>query len=49
MAPATVKMLTDSVAAFAWEEIALAENVILEDDKIDDFFEGMKNTVVELI
>ena len=38
MAPVTVKMLTDSVAAFAWKEIALPENMILEDDNVDDFF-----------
>ena len=38
MTPATVKMLTDSVATFAWKKIALAENVILEDDNVDDFF-----------
>ncbi|KXB40743.1 phosphate signaling complex protein PhoU [Amygdalobacter nucleatus] len=49
MALATVKMVTDSVDAFVRKDIALAENVILEDDIVDDFFDRMKNTVVELI
>ena len=49
MALAAVKMVTDSVDAFVRKDIALAENVILEDDIVDDFFDRMKNTVVELI
>lgn len=49
MAPAVVKMVTDSVEAFVRKDIALAENVILEYDIINNFFDRMKNTVVELI
>lgn len=49
MALAVVKMVTDSVDAFVRKDIALAENVILEDDIVDDFFDQIKNTVVELI
>ena len=48
MAEATIKMVTESVEAFVKKDIAMAEYVIGYDDVVDDFFDKVKNNLIEL-
>lgn len=49
MAKATQKMLTDSIDAFVKKDVALAEQVMLADDFVDDLFDTVKKDLIELI
>ena len=49
MARATIKMVTESVDAFVRKDTALAEQVILHDDIVDDFFEQTKTALIRWI
>jgi len=49
MATATVKMVRDSIAAFVTKDLLLAQDVIKCDDIVDDLFEEVKVTLIELM
>ncbi|MBQ9133187.1 MAG: phosphate signaling complex protein PhoU [Clostridia bacterium] len=49
MAMATIKMVTDSIDAFVKRDTALAEEVIHYDDVVDDYFDRVKNLLIELL
>lgn len=49
MARATIKMVTDSVEAYVKHDTALAERVISYDDVVDDYFDNVKNSLIEMI
>ena len=49
MAKAAMKMVTDSVDAYVRRDMALAESVIAYDDIVDNCFDRMKTTLIEMI
>lgn len=49
MAKAAIRMVTDSVDAYVRQDIELAEQVITYDDIVDEHFDKMKHTLIELI
>lgn len=49
MANATIKMVTDSVEAYVKKDIALAEQVIADDDIVDGYFDTVKNGLIKMI
>lgn len=49
MAQATVKMVTDSVAAFVGDSIPLARSVMAADDVVDGLFEQVKDEIMQMI
>ena len=49
MAEATIKMVTESVDAYVKRDIDLAEAVIAYDDVVDDYFETVKNNLINMI
>ena len=49
MARETIKMVTDSVDAFVKKDVALAEAVLGYDDVVDNYFDKMKRSIIELI
>lgn len=49
MAKEVIKMVTDSVDAYVKQDTAIAEAVIASDDIVDDFFIGIKNSLISLI
>ena len=49
MARATIEMVTCSVDAFVKKDVALAEQVIAQDDVVDDYFSRMKCGILALI
>ena len=49
MAAAAVKMVNDSVDAFVSRDLELARSVIDYDDVVDQFFEDIKNELINLI
>jgi phosphate transport system protein len=49
MAEATIKMVVESVEAFVKRDIILAEKVIAADDIVDDYFDQVKQDLIEKI
>lgn len=49
MAKATMKMVTDSVEAFVRQDQVLAEQVLAYDDVVDNLFEEVKKSLINLI
>ncbi|MBQ5615599.1 MAG: phosphate signaling complex protein PhoU [Peptococcaceae bacterium] len=49
MAQETIKMVTNSVDAFVIKDIALAQQVIEQDDIVDDYFLRVKRGIISLI
>lgn len=49
MADATIRMVSDSVEAYIRKDTALAKSAIARDDIVDDYFNKVKTTVVNLI
>lgn len=49
MAKATIQMVNQSIDAFVKKDIALAQDVIAQDDLVDAFFLEMKNLLIGMI
>lgn len=49
MAKATIRMVTDSIDAFVRADLTLARSVILYDDVVDDYFDTIKQELIQLI
>lgn len=49
MAQATVKMVTDSVAAYVSDSLPLARSVMAADDVVDGLFEQVKDEIMQMI
>ena len=49
MARATIKMVTDSIDAYTKRDIALADAVIAHDDVVDDLFDKVKSSLIDMI
>jgi len=49
MARATINMVTDSVDAFVKKDVALAQDVIKQDDIVDSYFLKVKYDIINLI
>ncbi len=49
MARETIKMVTGSVDAFVKKDVALAEQIIKQDDIVDDYFSKVKYAIITLI
>ena len=46
MAEATVRMVTDSVNAYVWQDLDAAQRVIEYDDVVDDLFDEVKEVLM---
>ncbi len=49
MAEATVRMVTDSVNAYVWQDLDAAQKVIEYDDVVDDLFDEVKDMLIHQI
>lgn len=49
MAAETVMMVTDSVDAYVKKDIELAKSVIVHDDKVDEYFDRIKKSLIKMI
>lgn len=49
MGEATMKMVTDSIDAYVRRDLELARQVIEDDDIVDDYFDQIKNELIEII
>ncbi|MBQ6809925.1 MAG: phosphate signaling complex protein PhoU, partial [Firmicutes bacterium] len=49
MANAVITMVTDSVDAFVTKDLNAVEKVLAEDDLVDELFDKVKKTLIELI
>ena len=49
MAEATMRMVTDSVNAYVWQDLDAAQKVIEYDDVVDDLFLEVKDLLVRQI
>lgn len=49
MAAETIVMVTDSVDAYVKRDIDLAKAVIEHDDKVDDYFDRIKNSLIKML
>lgn len=49
MAHATIKMVTESVDAYVKRDISMAEAVIQDDDVVDDLFDKVKKSLIDMI
>lgn len=49
MAEATIKMVTDSIDAYVMQDLKLARSVLDYDDVVDDAFDRVKQTLIEMI
>lgn len=49
MAAETIVMVTDSVDAYVKRDIELAKTVIAHDDKVDDFFDRIKRSLIKMV
>ncbi len=49
MARETITMVNDSVAAYVEQNTALAEAVIARDDVVDEYFDRIKRSLIEMI
>ena len=46
MARATIQMVTESIDAYVKQDLALAEQVVAEDDTVDSFFDQVKEQLI---
>ena len=46
MARATIRMVTESVDAYVKQDLALAEQVVADDDTVDSFFDQVKEQLI---
>ncbi len=49
MAEESIKMVTDSVDAYVRQDVELARAVLKHDDIVDDYFDKVKSSLVEMI
>ncbi|MDO4552444.1 MAG: phosphate signaling complex protein PhoU [Bacillota bacterium] len=49
MADATIKMVTESVDAFVKRDVAMAEAIIAYDDVVDELFDQVKQSLIDMI
>ncbi len=49
MAAETIIMVTDSVDAYVKQDVELAKSVITHDDKVDRFFDRIKESLIKMI
>lgn len=49
MAQETIKMVTESLAAFVRRDVLLAEETIAHDDVVDAYFDKAKNTLIQMV
>lgn len=49
MAAETIVMVTDSVDAYVNKDIVLAKSVIAHDDKVDEYFDRIKGSLIRMI
>ncbi|MBQ8181222.1 MAG: phosphate signaling complex protein PhoU [Ruminococcus sp.] len=49
MAAETISMVTDSVDAYVKKDIELAKSVIVHDDKVDEYFDKIKGSLIKMI
>lgn len=49
MAEASIKMVTESVDAFVKRDVALAQTAIKDDDIVDEYFEKVKSSLIQII
>ena len=49
MAAETISMVTDSVDAYVKKDIELAKTVIAHDDKVDQYFDKVKSSLIKMI
>ncbi|MBR5513732.1 MAG: phosphate signaling complex protein PhoU [Ruminococcus sp.] len=49
MAAETISMVTDSVDAYVKKDIELAKTVITHDDKVDEYFDRIKSSLIKMI
>ncbi len=49
MAAATIKMVTESVEAYVKRDTTMAELAISHDDVVDDYFDQVKSSLIEMI
>lgn len=49
MAIATIKMVTDSVEAYVKRDVDMAESVIKHDDIVDNYFDDIKGSLINMI
>ncbi len=49
MAAETISMVTDSVDAYVKNDIELAKTVITHDDKVDEYFDRIKSSLIKMI
>ena len=49
MAAETITMVTDSVDAYVKHDTELAKSVVMHDDKVDDYFDRIKRSLIQMI
>lgn len=49
MARSAIRMVTDSVDAYVKQDLELAKQVIAQDDTVDDYFERVKKSLVDIM
>ncbi len=49
MAQATIQMVNQSIDAFVKKDVVLAREVIAQDDIVDEFFQNMKESLIDTI
>ena len=49
MAAETISMVTDSVDAYVKKDTELAKSVIVHDDKVDEYFDKIKGSLIKMI
>lgn len=49
MARSSIRMVTDSVDAYVKQDLELAKQVIAQDDTVDDYFERVKKSLVDIM
>ena len=49
MAGAAIRMVTDSVDAYVKQDTGMAQSVIEQDDRVDEYFASIKQNLIELL
>lgn len=49
MAAETISMVTDSVDAYVKKDTELAKSVIVHDDKVDEYFDRIKGSLIKMV
>lgn len=49
MAKAAIKMVTESIDAYVNQDLELARSVAMHDDVVDDFFDRVKTSLIQMI